>query len=187
MQSIRPNAYSVFIHLAAAALAVLVLLVSSENRLLEAQLHQASTVQAGVEVGDPLPEVLVDDLEGRASRLSFAEQSEASVFLVFAPSCASCSENLPHWQELYERYGDRYRVLGVSVEDADSTRAYAEANALPFPIVIPRDASGFIESYGITQVPMTLVANGKGFAIDARVGVLPSLFSEDLERLVPAS
>ena len=182
MPSNRPNAYSVLVHLLSAALAVLVLLVSSENRRLEAQLRQAKTTPAGIDAGDPLPEVEVDDLAGRASRLSFAESSESSVFFVFAPSCASCGDNLPRWQELYDRYRGRYRFIGVSVEGADSTRDYALANELPFPIVIPRDAPGFIRSYGVTRVPMTLVADVEGYAVNARVGVLPEAFAEDFTR-----
>ncbi len=187
MKSNRPNGYSVFVHLASAALAVMVLLVSSENRRLEAQLRQVNTAEVGIDVGDPLPEVLADDLEGQESNLGFAASSEASVFFVFAPSCASCGDNLPRWQELYDLHSDQVRFIGVSIESADSTRAYATANELPFPIVIPRDSAGFLKSYGITRVPTTLVANADGFTVDAKVGVLPKAFTEDFMRLLPAS
>ncbi|MEM7355344.1 MAG: TlpA disulfide reductase family protein [Acidobacteriota bacterium] len=187
MQSNRTSGYAVFVHLAAAALAVMVLLVSSENRRLEAQLRQANTVEAGIDAGAPLPEVTVADLAGRESQVTYQAGSPASVFLVFDPTCGSCNENLPRWQELYERYKDDYRFIGVSLETVESTQVYAEANGLPYPIVVPRDSAGFISSYGINRVPMTLVADSEGFAVEARVGVLPEAYAEDFGERVPAS
>lgn len=205
------SAYNIFVHLASLALVVVVLVVSRENHRLEARLDaqlEASTITVagsriaddaargstnGAEVsisgiaGAPLPAMPVRNLTGRASYLSFEDHARPSVLLVFGPSCASCGENLPRWQELYERYREHYRIIGISIEDRASTQAYAMANALPFPIVLPEDSSEFIAAYGITHVPMTLVTNADGYATHARAGVLPISFATDLPGIVPAS
>ena len=210
------SVYSLFVHLASTILALTVFLISSENRRLEAKLNahlerpliapsapgglpdatarDATDESArGVEVsvaglaGAPLPEVSGHDLAGEVAALRGADGSRPSILLVFAPSCASCGDNLPRWQELHDRYREQYRVVAISVEDLTSTRTYAEANKLPFSIFLPEDASAFIAAYGITHVPMTVITNAEGHALHARAGVLPRSFVADLPRIAHTS
>ncbi len=152
------NWYSVFLHLILIAFAVQIVFLTRENRALRAALTPAPPPQ--LEVGELLEPLAVVDLDGRKSELDFS--GEQNVLMVFTTRCPYCAQNQPAWNELYARFQDRYRVLGIAVGDVESVKTYAEKQGLSYPVVVPADAMSFPKSYKIPSVPTTVLVGADG-------------------------
>ena len=173
--------YGPFLHASLLGLAVVVLLLVDENRRLE-RAAQASRGEA-VQAGDLLPALTVHDLEGNATELTFEGGDRESLLLVFTTSCPACKENLPHWRQLWDRHADRYRIVGVAIDDLDSTRTYVAEHEMPFPVYVPESPREVPRRYGITGVPQTLHLGTDGRVKQSRLGVMNEDFAERLARL----
>lgn len=153
MSSKRLDTYTVTIHCMLVGLAALVAVLVSENRALRALV---APPPPELTVGEAVPEVAVRGLEGGEELLSFAPAERESLLLVFTTTCSACRANQDAWRSLYEDTHDRLRVVGVSLDDPDATRAYREEHALPFPVVVPADPQAFARDYAVTRVPFTV-------------------------------
>ncbi len=174
------DGYSAFLHLVLVGLALAVLMLVRENRDLRAQLEPP--VSPELEVGELLKPLAVVDLDGRQSTLDFRTSGEQNVLMVFTTRCPYCLENQGAWGEVYQRFKDRYRVLGIAVGDLDAVQSYTETHALRYPVVIPADAMNFASSYKVPSVPTTLLVGA-----DGRVRrVLKGLLAEDSYELLEA-
>ena len=172
-------AYSIFLHLVLIALAVQVVFLVKENRrLLEGgRLPQIAT-------GERLPPISARQLDGQDTTLHFASSSEDTLLLVFTTTCPVCEKNQPAWRELYERFGDHYNVVGLSIGDVEPTRAYASEHDLPFPVFVPEDAQDFPKRFKIPAVPQTLHLDRDGIVRDQWAGPLPR---ESFDKLAASS
>lgn len=154
------DGYSALLHFVLAGLALAVLLLVRENRDLRARVEPPMPEQ--LEVGDLLEPLAIVDLEGRESKLDFRTSGEQNVLMVFTTRCPYCLENQGAWDEVYQRFKDRYRVLGIAVGDLEAVQSYAETHALRYPVVIPADSMNFASAYKVPSVPTTLLVGPDG-------------------------
>ncbi|MEM1180324.1 MAG: thioredoxin family protein [Acidobacteriota bacterium] len=159
----------------------LVLLLAQENRQLEKRLYQASLAAAGgPEISAQLSDIAVTELDGVDSTLVLGNAEQESVMLVFTTSCPACQQNVEPWLDLHRRFGEHYEFTAVSLDPLVATHIYAEANELPYRVVIPKDRSAFQESLNIKKVPQTLVVDAAGRVKIVQPGVLSEEFREQL-------
>lgn len=88
----------------------------------------------------------------------------------WATWCGPCMQSMPHYREHYdelkEKYGDRFEMIGVSL-DADPKAAleYAERENIPW-IVTAEPNAGWDNSiarlYGVTGIPRTIIIGTDG-------------------------
>lgn len=168
MKNKRISPYQFGLHSLLMILTVLVGGLALENRELKQLLAPVEPVSAG----SSAQPIAVQHLDGSEQTLSFSEAEKESLLLVFTTTCPACSDNQPAWRAVYEANKDRYRVLGIGLDDAQKTAAYRKQQDLPFPVVLPTDYDQFAVEYGITQVPFTIHVDRRGKVVDSWVGAL---------------
>jgi thiol-disulfide isomerase/thioredoxin len=130
-------------------------------------------------VGSPAPELKVEAwLKGTGTE-TFAK---GQVYLVefFATWCGPCFESMPHLSEMQEKYGDKLRVIAVSVREGDdsdtkytdatreSVRAYVTKNDKRMRFVVGYDGGRKLARTTWTDaaeqdgVPTAFVIDGQG-------------------------
>lgn len=161
MKRIRLDGYNVFLHGALIVLAILVLVLSTENRRLEA--GEAGAQAAGfLAVGDLLPTLPVRELDGAESELRFDGGDQDTIAMLFTTTCSICEENLGAWTKLYDQLGAELDFVAVGLDDPPAVRAYAAQNLLPFRVVVADDKTAFIKEYRLRGVPQTIRVSPEG-------------------------
>ena len=107
--------------------------LASENRELKgeiAELRARSLILgAAMQPGDQLPIVSLADLAGRPATLTDL-LPRGGVIGFLTTTCPFCKQTLPAWGRLARAYAAReVPFVGVSLDDAASTRAYARSMA----------------------------------------------------------
>ena len=151
--------FSIFLMVACAALAVLVVLLAQQNRRLKTQLSTLLTPQMPPEAlkeGDILePLALLDDGGNRVG-INFDGLADRTLLLFFSPDCPACREAIPGWSALRNEYRSTARVtgirLGAGIEDAPN---------LPFAVYTPEDGGQSLAGK-IPFVPATVVLDETG-------------------------
>jgi cytochrome c biogenesis protein CcmG, thiol:disulfide interchange protein DsbE len=128
-----------------------------------------------LQTGQPAPDFLLEDLQGRPWRLS--EQRGKVVFLNFWASwCPPCREEMPDMEALHQEMalmGRPFQMLAVlSNDDPANGALLAERLALTFPILVDREAH-VAQSYGLTGVPETFIIDGDGILQERFIGARP--------------
>jgi thiol-disulfide isomerase/thioredoxin len=114
---------------------------------------------------DPLPDVTLPCLGGGPD-VDLSSLRGPMVVNLWAQWCGPCREELPHYQALHERAGDRVRVLGVDYQD---TR--------------PAWAIGLLRETGVTYA--SVADPGGELRVPLRVRGLPAvLFVDEQGRVV---
>lgn len=175
----RVSWYGVLLHLVLLGMSIEVLLLIRENR----ELHQAQeSAVAAVTLGegDRLQPIAVRTLDGEPRTLELGRAGEESVLLIFTTTCPICQQNQPAWASLYERFQDRYQIVGISVDDLERTREYVARRRLPFRVVVPADVRSFPRDYRVPGVPQTVVVGSDGRIRHVWSGPLPNDYSARL-------
>ncbi len=127
------------------------------------------------------PDFSVYDLEG--NYVSLSDMAGRPVVLNFwATWCGPCKSEMPHFQSLYEEYGDRVEFMMVNLTDgAQETQADVEKfladNGYSFPVYC--DTSLYAASlYGVYSIPTTFFIGADGEALYYQMGAM----SEDMLR-----
>jgi peroxiredoxin len=110
--------------------------------------------------GNVTPGFSLKSIDGKEFSLSKALQRGPVVLAFFKVSCPVCKFTFPFLQRLYKLYGgDDVTFLGVSQDNADAARDFANEFGVTFPTLI--DAAGYPVSngYGLTQVPTFFLIN----------------------------
>ena len=147
----------------------------------------ASDLPTGPEVGKLAPNFLLQDLDGRAVRLS--DLRGRPVFLNFwATWCFFCLTEMPAMQRLADEYGDRIVVVGVNVgEAAADARTYAQNNAIRYPLLLDPDRA-VTAAYQPRAMPTSLFIDAAGVVRAVSYGVLtPPQMREHLAPLLATS
>jgi peroxiredoxin len=134
-----------------------------------------------IEAGHTAPDFSLQALDGKDYSLKKLLQRGPVVVAFFKISCPVCQFTFPFLQRLHERYASGgVTVIGVSQDDARSTKEFNQEYGATFPTVL--DAEGYPASnaYGLTNVPTIFL-----IAPDGKVKVSCMGFSKsDLEKIV---
>jgi peroxiredoxin len=141
--------------------------------LLEANMHPAE--------GTFLPSVIAQTTGDSLVTLGIPrDESELQVLYFFNTTCAFCMESIPVVKQIADDLDSRVGVsfYAVSLDSARTTRAYAAAHDLNFPVTyLPDDRS---ESYlRVGGVPLLLILGNRGEVLWSRIGVLGETFTAD--------
>lgn len=129
--------------------------------------------------GSYLPLFGIASLDGDELRFR-QDESGVHVFLVFSTRCPYSQRTLPAWKVLDGELGSALgvRVLGVSVDSANMTKAYMEANEVPYETALLLDRR-LKDVYRFHAVPQTIVVDSSGTVVYSRLGVLEQGSSTD--------
>lgn len=167
----RPDGFTIFLGIACAALAVLVVLLSIQNRRLKeeiADLAARSAVVGGTwSVGDPVGSLTLRSVDGE-SKVAFPPPgaSGSTALLVFSTTCPACRETFPWWNELTRQVGPD-RIAGVRT---DAGHGEESAEVLEFPVyAFDPDDPGLAAKFPF--VPATVVFDARGTVTEIVFGV----------------
>lgn len=137
-----------------------------------------------LDAGDPAPAFDVTKLNGEPVRLE-DHLGERPVYLKFwATWCKYCVSEMPHLQEIQDRYGDEILVLAVNVginESVGGVERFYRERGLELPTVF--DADGALSSsYKIIGTPSHVL-----IGLDGRIDHRSSLATDELDRRLAAA
>jgi peroxiredoxin len=81
----------------------------------------------------------------------------------FKISCPVCQFTFPFLERLYKRYGSEgVTFLGISQDDARSTKQFAAEYGLTFPMPLDNNGYPVSNAYGLTNVPTIFLIDTDG-------------------------
>ncbi|MEU6205636.1 TlpA disulfide reductase family protein [Micromonospora musae] len=144
-----------------------------------------------VGTGDPLPELTLSCFTGGAP-VALRDVRGPAVINIWASWCPPCREELPAFQRLSKRAGDRLRVIGVNSQDSRSAaQSIGEDLGVGFPMLVDQ-GTALQRALNRNAFPLTLLVDPQGRVVhtdasgaldDARLG---ELVREHLGVAVPA-
>lgn len=137
---------------------------------------------------DPAPNFTMTTLDGETVDLA-SFQGKPVVLNFWASTCGPCKNEMPGFQDAYERYGDRVDFVMVDVpgflgETKSRALALLEQSGYEFPVYFDDREEGS-EAYDVTSIPRTYFITADGYIYLYGLGSLDedTLF-ESIERLL---
>jgi thiol-disulfide isomerase/thioredoxin len=169
--------------LALAVLAVAALVLA--GRLVGPPPTTAGVVVEGKAVmGRPAPRVELPGLRG--GRVRLAELRGRPVVLNFWASwCPPCLAEMPEFQRVHRRLGDRVAFLGVNQRDqAQAAERLARSSGVTYPLAVDPAGRAF-DAFGGLGMPTTVLIRADGTVADIFAGQLDeTLLSERIRRVL---
>jgi peroxiredoxin len=113
--------------------------------------------------GKIAPGFSLKGLDGKEYSLGALIERGPVVAAFFKISCPVCQFTFPFLERLYQRYGrDGATFLGVSQDDARSTKVFAAQYGVAFPMVLDEKGYPVSNAYGLTSVPTIFLVEPDG-------------------------
>lgn len=113
--------------------------------------------------GKIAPGFSLKGLDGKEYSLGTLIERGPVVAAFFKISCPVCQFTFPFLERLYQRYGrDSVTFLGVSQDDARSTKEFAAQYGVTFPMVLDEKGYPVSNAYGLTSVPTIFLIEPDG-------------------------
>jgi peroxiredoxin len=146
----------------------------------------AARRREGPLIGNQAPDFLLRDLDGRQVKLS-SFKGTMVILDFWATWCPPCVREIPHFVELYEKYGNRGLViLGVSTDrkGVSVVNSFVRRHKVNYPILMAdvkvKEAYG-----GIRSIPTTFVIDKTGKIQRRYVGYRDkAVFEADIKALL---
>jgi peroxiredoxin len=108
-------------------------------------------------------DVQMGDLTGKVCSTADARKKGMLVLAFFDTTSPACRVALPYLQKLADAYKEsgKLTVWGVSEDDADTTRAFAQEHGITFPILLDYDRYHTLV-WGINTFPTIFLSDGGG-------------------------
>jgi peroxiredoxin len=133
----------------------------------------------GPSIGDTLGPFEAHDLQGKAQIVDPRATQVNTVFYVFSPSCGWCDKNLANLHALASAAGNRYRIVGVSLDA--SVDSYLRSNKITFPVVV-RPSARTVATYGLGTTPQTIVLSPSGAVLKVWQGAYGEKIAEEVSK-----
>ena len=138
---------------------------------------EAGTQEEGSESEEQetAPDFTMENEEGEASTLS-SHLGKPVILNFWASWCPPCRGEMPHFQTIYEEYGEEIDFIMLDLTDGEretvSTGAeFIRSSGYTFPVYYDTDSAGGI-SYGVFSIPMTFFISPEGVIQDRQIGAM---------------
>jgi peroxiredoxin len=113
--------------------------------------------------GNIAPEFSLKGLDGKEYSLGALLEGGSVVAAFFKISCPVCQFTFPFLERMYKRYGGNgVTFLGISQDDARSTKEFAAEYGVTFPIALDADGYPVSNAYGLRNVPTIFLIETHG-------------------------
>ncbi len=148
--------------------------------------HSASTPSAsGTAQHGEAPDFTLPRLDGGQLRLS-SYRGKVVLLDFWATWCVPCREEIPHFVELQQKYGDRgLQIIGVSMDDSpDPVRPFYQQFHMNYPVVMGTADVG--SAYGgVLGLPIGFVIDRDGRIYSKHIGATdPAAFESEVTALL---
>lgn len=149
-----------------------------EEKAEENQTHEKDT--EGEEEYNQNVNFTLNNLNGE--EVSLSDFKGKKIFLNFwATWCSNCRVEMPHMQELWEKYGEEAVVVAVNVgEPKSQVKEFIDKNEYTFETLLDEN-SEIADKYGVTGFPTSILIDEKG---DIIYGVVGSMSYENMEKFI---
>jgi peroxiredoxin len=126
------------------------------------------------------PDFSLKGLDGKEYSLGKLLERGPVVAAFFKISCPVCQFTFPFLERIFKRYdGDGVTFLGISQDDAPSTKQFTAEYGLTFPMVMDEKGYPVSNAYGLTSVPTVFLIETDGTVKVSSMGFVKS----DLETI----
>ena len=135
---------------------------------LSAGLSPVTAWAQGQAEGEPAPDFLLPDLDGREMSLRDFTGHRPLVIRFFATWCAACAPGMAELQRLWET--DEAEIVAINLgESPEAVRAYVDRLGYDYTVLLDdaREAAG---SYGVIYIPTTVIVDPSGHIAHRQVG-----------------
>lgn len=102
---------------------------------------------------------------------SFADYAGAPLIVnFFASWCTPCVKEMPDFQRLHERSGERFQIIGLAVEGERPARRIVESTGVTYPVGLA-DTDLLVQLGGVAM-PTTVFISKQGELLESHSGVL---------------
>jgi len=133
----------------------------------------SGTVTTGLQPGQIAPDFILQDLQGRAWRLS-ALRGKVVVLNFWATWCGPCRIEIPEFLKVYrERRDQGLEIIGVSIDRAgvEIVKNFVEKNSINYPVAM--QTLEVAQGYGNpTAIPITFIIDRQGRLHSRHVGAM---------------
>lgn len=152
------------------------------EQLAKIEAHRATELArtSRVHVGERAPQFSLTDADGATFSVTEAN-GKVVVINFFATWCGPCQMELPHVEEIWQRYRNEpdFELLVIGREEtAESVSKFRESKGFSFPIAADPDR-GVFSLFASESIPRTLVLSPDGVVVYSSAGFVES----DLEKL----
>jgi len=137
--------------------------------------YEAGTSQS------PAPDFSLPDLAGQKVTLS-SYRGKVVLLDFWATWCVPCRDEIPHFIELQNRYGDQgLQIIGVSMDDGpEPVRDFQKSFKMNYPVLMGNAKTG--ELYGgILGLPVSFLIGRDGRIVARHIGATsPAVFEKEI-------
>ena len=113
--------------------------------------------------GNVAPAFSLKRLDGKEYSLDKLLKRGPVVAAFFKISCPVCQFTFPFLERIFQRYGgDGVSFVGVSQDDAQSTKEFADKYGVSLPLVMDEKNYPVSNAYGLTNVPTIFLVEPDG-------------------------
>jgi peroxiredoxin len=113
--------------------------------------------------GNMAPGFSLKSFDGKEHSLDALMRRGPVVAAFFKISCPVCQFTFPFLERLHKKYGgEGVTFLGISQDDARSTRKFTQEYGVTFPVLTDEDGYPVSNRYGLTNVPTIFLINSDG-------------------------
>ncbi len=108
-------------------------------------------------VGGELPPIEASYLAGSSPYVA----GKPAVIEFWATWCPPCRQSIPHLNGLYESFGGKLQVVGITQEDAATISAFREGTPIKYSIAM--DSTGSLaRHFGVRGIPYAVLVDSTG-------------------------
>ena len=168
------------------AATALVVVLAQQNRALRAEREWLVERSLHAYEGMWLPQIAATDLDGASLTLG-TPTGDAQVLYFFTTHCPYCRRSSAAVSELaatlVRERGVRAQLIGVSLDDAQASGAYARTQGFDFPIAVIADRRTLM-LFRAREVPLLLVVGRDGRVRHRQLGAIDT--REEVESVLAA-
>lgn len=114
--------------------------------------------------------------------------NRAIMFIFFTTWCIPCKAEIPHLNNLYQKYKDKIRFIGILLEDKSDKelKEFIESNNINYEIANSDANYLFVKSIdGVSGIPYMMLYNNKGNNINNYLGaVYEEMLDIDIQKVI---
>jgi thiol-disulfide isomerase/thioredoxin len=125
------------------------------------------------EADGPLPELTLATFDGTGEVALSRYRGSPLVLNFFASWCGPCRKELPDFEAVHQRIGDRVQIVGINTSETDPAEAASllAETGVSFPVLVdrPGDLYAALEA---SVMPSTVFVDARGEVVDVHFGAL---------------